>query len=141
MTIVTKLVFEEAVTLVAGAVANTYPAEPVKDICDRLNAKYGLGIGACEKVLTRSTIYQAQAAKDGMAGPSPKKRGPQPVIPDTFMKAITTHSQVCQVGNGELKSKQIQRLIGASILGTQYKDRFKVDSVWKNGSLVVYSVE
>jgi hypothetical protein len=76
-----------------------------------------------------------------MAGLSPKKRGPPPVISDTFMKAIAMHSQVCQVGNGELKSKQIQRLIGASILGTQYEDQFKVDSVWKNGSLVVYAVE
>ena len=112
-----KAAFKEAVALVAGAVAGTNPAEPVQGICDRLNAKYGLDIGdigARTKVLTRSTIYQA--AKDGMARKSPKKRGPPPVIPDVFMKAIATHSQVCQVGNGELKSKHIQRLIGASML-------------------------
>ena len=66
-----KAAFKEAVALVAGMAAKTNPAEPVKDICDRLIAKYGLGIGACKKVLTRSTIYQA--AKDGMAGLSPKK--------------------------------------------------------------------
>ena len=66
-----------------------------------------------------------------MAGLSPKKRGPPPVIPDTFMNAIATHSQVCQVGDGESKSMQIKRLIDASILGMQYEDRFKVDSVWK----------
>ena len=41
-----KAAFKEAVALIAGAVAKTNPAEPVKDICDRLNAKYELGIGA-----------------------------------------------------------------------------------------------
>jgi hypothetical protein len=52
-----KAAFKEAVALVAGAVAKTNPAETVKDICNRLDAKYKLGIGACKKVLTRSTIY------------------------------------------------------------------------------------
>jgi hypothetical protein len=44
-----KPAFKEAVALVAGAVANTNPAEPDKDICDRLNAKYGLGISAYQE--------------------------------------------------------------------------------------------
>ena len=97
--------------------AGTIPSEPVQGICDRL------------KQLTRSTIYQA--AKDGLAGMSPKKRGPPPKIPDTLLQALATHAEVCQVGDGELKGKDLQRLIGASKLGTDYDNCFKVDSVWR----------
>lgn len=36
------------------------------------------------------------------------------------------------MGDGDLKGRDIKQLIGASILGTQHKDRFsKVESVWR----------
>ena len=126
-----KAAFKEAVALVAGTVAGKHPAEPVKGICDRLNLNYGLVIGpGKKKVLTRTTIYQA-TRKDGMIGQSPNKRGPPSVIPDALVSTIATHSQVCQVGDGELSGTHMQHLIGASLLGTQYENRFKVESVWK----------
>jgi hypothetical protein len=65
------------VALVAGAVANPNPAEPVKDICDRLNANTGLASVLVRKCLPGASQYQA--AQDGMAGKIPKKRGPSPV--------------------------------------------------------------
>jgi hypothetical protein len=126
-----KAAFKEATNLVAAAVAGTIPSEPVKGICDRLNTKFGLVSNPAkkQKQLARSTIYQA--AKDGMAGKSPKKRGPPSIIPDTLLKVLATHAEVCQVGDGELKGKDMQRLIGASTLGTEYEDRFEIDSVWR----------
>ena len=124
-----KAAFKEATNLVAAAVAGTIPSEPVKGICDRLNAKFGLVSSRGKKKLSRSTIYQA--AKDGLAGKSPKKRGPAPIIPDTLLKTLATHAEVCQVGDGELRGKDMQRLIGASKLGTEYEHQFQVNSVWK----------
>ena len=124
-----KAAFKEITNLVAAAVAGTIPSEPVKCICDRLNEKFGLVSGPGKKQLTRSTIYQA--AKDGLAGQSPKKRGPAPIIPDTLLKVLATHAEVCQVGDGELRGKDMQRLIGASKLGTEYEHQFRDDSVWK----------
>ncbi len=59
------------------------------------------------KRLTRSTIYQA--AKDGLAGMSPKTRGPAAKIPTNFMKLVVTHSEVSQVGHIELKGKDFKR--------------------------------
>jgi hypothetical protein len=35
------------------------------------------------------------------------------------------------VGDGELKGKDLQLLIGASKLGIDYDNQFKVDSVWR----------
>jgi hypothetical protein len=98
-------------------------------MCNRLDAQYGLVSGPGCKQLTRSTIYQA--AKDGLAGQSPKKRGPAPKIPDAFLDGLATHAQVCQVGNGELRANHMKRVIGASIMGTEYDNAFKVDSVWR----------
>jgi hypothetical protein len=81
------------------------------------------------KRLARSTVYQA--AKDGHAGMSPKYRGPAAKIPKNFMKLVATHSEVNQVGDGELKGKDFKRLIGASIVGTEHATRFKIESVWR----------
>jgi hypothetical protein len=120
-----KAAFKIATHQVAAALAGTIPAEPVKYICDRLNVEYGLVSGKGKK-LTRSTVYQA--AKDGLAGQSPKKRDPAPKIPEVLMEAIATHVQVCQAGDGELKAKDIKRLIGASKSGTEYENRFQVDA-------------
>jgi hypothetical protein len=82
-----------------------------------------------KKRLTRSTVYQA--AKDGLAGMSPKTRGPAAKIPMDFMKLVATHSEASQVGNGELKGKAFKRLVGASIVGTKHGTRFKAESVWR----------
>lgn len=61
-----KAAFKEATNLLAVAVAGTIPSEPVKGICNRLNAKCGLVSSRGKKKLSRSMIYQA--AKDGLAG-------------------------------------------------------------------------
>jgi hypothetical protein len=124
-----KVASKEATNLLVAAVAGIVPLEPVQDMCNRLDAQCGLVSGPGCKQLTRSTIYQA--AKDGLAGQSPKKRGPAPKIPDAFLDGLATHAQVCQVGNGELRANHMKHVIGASIMGTEYENAFKVDSVWK----------
>jgi hypothetical protein len=59
------------------------------------------------------------------------KKGPKPKIPDKFFEVIATHAQVCQVGDGKLKGKDLKRLIGASMNGTVHVNAFKVESVWQ----------
>ena len=101
--------------------AEAIPTEPVQGICDRLNAKYGLKKDRAKKhkELTRTTVYQY--VKDGLAGKSPKKRGPPPVIPNALLSVLAKHAEVCQVGDGELRGKDMRRLIGASKLGTEHE--------------------
>ncbi len=67
-----KAVFKDATNLVAGKAS----AESVQNICSRLNKAYNLD---GKRQLTQSTIYQA--TKDGLAGVSPKKKGPLSKIP------------------------------------------------------------
>jgi len=117
-----KEAFKDATNLVAAN--NT--GEPVTRICNRLNQDFQLD---GKKRLARSTVYQA--AKDGLAGMSPKARGPAPKIPDSFLEMVATHAEVSQVGEGELKGRDVKRLIGASIVGTEHETRFKVESVWR----------
>lgn len=121
-----KAAFKDATNLVAENHGRKR-SEPVQSICTRLNLEYNLVQGS--KRLKRSTVYQA--AQDGLAGTSPKKRGPAPKIPMVLLEVAATHSQVCQAGDGELKSKDMKRLIGASIVGTAYEGAFKVESVWR----------
>lgn len=120
-----KAAFKDATNLVAEN-SSSKGSEPVQSICTRLNLEYNL-VGS--KSLKRSTVYQA--AQNGLAGTSPKKRGPAPKIPMVLLEVAATHSQVCQAGDGELKGKDIKRLIGASMVGTKYEGAFKVDSVWR----------
>jgi hypothetical protein len=108
-------------------VASKDHKEPCEAVCNRLNKKFRLD--RKNKQLKRSTVFQA--VKDGRAGMSPKKRGPACAIPDTFLETVATHSEVCQVGDGELKGKDLKRLIGASILGTKYEDMFSVEGAWR----------
>lgn len=118
-----KAAFKDATNLVS-ANART---EPVHSILHRLNAQFKLdGRG---KKLTRSTVYEA--TKNGLAGQSPKKRGPAPKVPSDFVALVATHAEVCQVGNGELKGRDVKRLIGASMVGTRHEHAFKVETVWK----------
>jgi hypothetical protein len=108
-------------------VASKEHKEPCEAVCNRLNKTFRLDREF--KQLKRSTVFQA--VKDGRAGMSPKKRGPASAIPDKFLEMIATHSEVCQVGDGELKGKDLKRLIGASILGTEYESKFTIEGAWR----------
>ena len=79
--------------------------------------------------MCRSTVYQA--VKDGLAGTSPKKKGPPPKIPVKLLEVVAAHAEVCQVGDGELKSRDMKRLIGASIIGIPYEGAFQTEFVWR----------
>jgi hypothetical protein len=80
-------------------------AESVLNICLRLNKAYNLD---GKRQLTRSTVYQA--TKDGLAGVSPKKKGPPSNIPAKLLEVLVkTHAEKCQVGDGELKCLDVKR--------------------------------
>ena len=96
-------------------------------IISQLNELYNLN--GTKKKLARSTIYRALARGD--IGKSPLKKGPPIKIPDALLEVVAVHTEVCQVGEGELRGRDIKRLIGAAVLGTEYHDKFKVQSVWK----------
>ena len=97
-------------------------------MCKRLDKKIALDD---KKQFKRSTVVQV--VKDCRAGMSPKNRGPVSAIPDKFLEMVATHSEICQVGDGELKRKDLKRLIGASILGgTEYETKFTIESAWRN---------
>jgi hypothetical protein len=95
-------------------------------VCQRLNLQHDLD---GKKKLARSTIYKA--IREGLQGQSSKRRGPAPKIPDDFVAMIATHSQLRQVSGGELKGRDICRVIGASIEGTVHEHNFTVESVWR----------
>ncbi len=118
-----KAAFKDSTNLLLAAGKT---GEPVQSMCLRLNKEFNLD---GKRQLTRSTVYQA--AKDGLAGTSPKKKGPEPKIPSKFLKVVETHAEVCQVGDGELKGRDVKRLIGASIVGTPYEAAFQIESVWR----------
>ena len=44
---------------------------------------------------------------------------------------VATHAEICQVGDGELKGRDVKRLIGASVVGTSHEASFQVESVWR----------
>ena len=117
-----KAAFKDATNRIAAG----QTGESVQRMCLRLNKEFNLD---GKRQLTRSTVYQA--AKDGLAGTSPKKKGPEPKIPSKFLKVVETHAEVCQVGDGELKGRDVKRLIGASIVGTPYDAAFQIESVWR----------
>ena len=119
-----KAAFKKATSLV---VDKAIPYEPTKSICNRLNVEFNLN---GKRALRKSSVQDA-ARVDVVGGVSPKKMGPKPKIPDDFLLAVATHAEVCQVGDGELKGRDVKRLIGASIIGTRHEGAFKVDSVWR----------
>jgi hypothetical protein len=118
-----KAAFKDATNLVAAGNKN---GEPVHRICERLKRDFNLN---GRKKLARSTVYQA--SKLGLAGTSPKKKGPSPKIPHKFLEVVATHAEVCQVGDGELRGRDLKRLIGDSIAGTQHEASFQEESVWR----------
>ena len=115
-----KAAFEEATNLIAEKTTE----EPVGAMCQRLNKAFGLD---GKKRLVRSTVFTAY--KDGIAGTSPKKKGSAPKIQHEFLETVATHAEVCQVGDGELRGKDLRRLIGASIVGTAHTNLYKAESV------------
>ncbi len=104
-----KAAFKDATNLVTGKAS----AESLQNICWRLNKAYNLD---GKQQLTRSTVYKA--TEDGLAGVSPKKKGPLSKIPAKLLEAVKTHAEVCQVRDGELKGLDVKRLIGPFIVGT-----------------------
>lgn len=94
----------------------------------RLNEEHSLN--GTTKTLKRSTVYKALSS--GNVGKSPMKKGPPPKIPRELLEVVATHAEVCQAGDhGELRGREIKRLIGAAVLGTAFDNKFKVQSVWK----------
>ena len=125
----TKVEYDDRYKAAYKAATNTMVAktgEPVGAMCERLNKAYNLD---GKKRLARSTVYQAN--NDGLTGTSPRKKGPPPKIPHKLLQMVALHAEVCQVGNGELRGKDLRRLIGASKVGTVHADSYKVNSVWR----------
>jgi hypothetical protein len=96
-------------------------------LIDELNVKYNL-VNA-KKKLKKSTIYRGIGK--GLVGESPFKKGPQVRIPEVLLHAVSLHSKVSQVGDGELNGRSVKRLIGAATLGTEHETKFKVESAWR----------
>ena len=124
-----SVAFKEATVLLSPENTHLNKANKVtaSDIIHRLNEDHFLY--GTKKQLAKSTIYRAIAK--GNMGMGPKKKGPPPKIPDTLLKVLATHTEVCQVGVGELRGRDIKRLIGAATLGTDFDNKFKVESVWR----------
>ena len=83
-----------------------------------------------KKTLTRSTLYRA-VSKGSNGESSPVKKGPAAKIPEVLLEVVAAHTQVSQCSDGEMRGREIKRLIGAAIIGTEYNDRFKIESVWR----------
>jgi hypothetical protein len=83
------------------------------------------------KKLSKSTLYRA--VRRGHAGASPLKQGPAPRIPpDILVDGVVTHTKESQVGDGgELRGRDIKRLINAAVMGTKFDQKFEAESVWK----------
>ena len=119
-----KTAFKQAAALMADPRHN----ESVISIVERLNAKHSL-IGT-SKFLCRSTLYRA-VSKGSNGKTSPAKKGQPIKIPDVLLKAVATHAQVSQCGDdGEMRGREIKRLIGAAVIGTQYHGTFTFESAW-----------
>lgn len=120
-----SLAFKEATLLLSSS--RDRKLETADEIILRLNNEHSL-TNTCKK-LAKSTVYRAVAK--GNAGQSPKKKGPSSEIPPILMQVVAAHTEVSQLGEGELRGREIKRLIGAAILDTEFDDRFKVESVWR----------
>ena len=100
----------------------------VQSLVLHLNDKYDLN---GKRKLSVSTLYRS--IRQGKVGQSsPSKRGPPPKIPDILLDVVASHSEVSQVGNGgELRGRDIKRIMGAAVLGTSYENKFVIESAWK----------
>ena len=100
----------------------------VKGLVVHLNEKYNLN---GKRKLSVTTLYRAiRLGKTGQSSPS--KRGPTPKIPNILLDVVASHSEVSQVGNGgELRGRDIKRIMGAAVLGTLHENKFVLESAWK----------
>jgi hypothetical protein len=118
--------FKEATTILA--VDPISRGETANETIVRLNNKHGFTNET--KKLVKSTVYSAIAS--GNAGKSPKKKGPNAKIPKELVEVCGVHAEVCQVSaSGELRGRDIKRLIGAATIGTEFEGQFTVESVWR----------
>jgi hypothetical protein len=100
----------------------------VAEIVTKLNEQFELNGGG--KKLSKSTLHRS--VKAGHVGASPLKRGPAPKIPDILLDVVASHSEVSQVGNGgELRGRDIKRMLKAAVLGTKFESTFTVEAAWK----------
>jgi hypothetical protein len=60
-----------------------------------------------------------------------QKKGPLTKIPDVLLEVVATHAQVSQCGDGEMRGREIKRLIGAATIGSQYHGTFTIESAWR----------
>ena len=106
-----KAAFKAATTLAAAKINSdsSRSMDSVDVICDKFNEEYGLAKeGTNRRLLARATVYRA--VEDGLAGKSPKKKGPAPKIPDKLLQVVALHAEMCQVGSeGELRGRDIKR--------------------------------
>ena len=116
--------FKEATVLFSSRDKHHKTAD---EIIRRLNAEHSLT--HTNKKLAKSTVYRAVAK--GNAGQSPMKKGPSSRIPQVLMEVVAAHAEVSQIGEGELRGREIKRLIGAAVLGTEFDDRFTTESAWR----------
>jgi hypothetical protein len=120
------MAFKEATTILAGNPISR--GETASKTILQLNEKHGIANKA--KKLVKSTVYSAIAS--GNAGKSPKKKGPSARIPNELVEVCAVHAEVCQVGaSGELRGRNMKRLIGAATLGTNFEGQFTGESVWR----------
>jgi hypothetical protein len=120
----TARLFKEATMLLYSSGVHNETAD---QLIKRLNSQYRL-LNESKK-LAKSTLYRAVAK--GNVGNIPLKKGPLSRIPMALMEVVVAHTEVSQVGNGELRGQEIKRLIGAAVLGTQFHDTFTVESAWR----------
>ena len=117
--------FKEATRLISSGCHDG----TAEELIHSLNLKYDL-IANGKRKLAKSTIYRAIAK--GIAGKSPLKMGPPPIVPPFLVETAAVHAEVCQADKGgEQKSVDIKRTIGAAILGTHMEKAFKVETVWR----------
>ena len=91
--------------------------EPVCAIIKRMNAMHSL-IGT-RKILTRRTLYRSVST--GSRGErSPAKKGPPSKMPDILLEIDAAHAQVSQFSDGEMRGREIKRLMGAAVQGTDF---------------------
>jgi hypothetical protein len=129
-----KNAFKEGTDLLSQRItrSNQDTAAPSSLSVDKLvadlNQKYNLVEG--NKKLSKTTLYRA--VRHGKVGESPMKRGPAPKIPDVLLEVTSLHAEVSQVGEGgELRGREIKRILGAAVIGTKYEHTFTVESAWK----------
>ena len=126
-----KNAFKEGTNLLSKRITNKDTATysfSVHKIAADLNQKYNLVKG--NKKLSKTTLYRA--VRHGKVGESPMKRGPAPKIPDVLLEVTSLHAEVSQVGEGgELRGREIKRILGAAVMGTKYEHTFTVESAWK----------